>query len=943
MNKILKGRYTVLLLFLQTIVSFVGAQSHPEPAYRAAYRRAEKFYSAENATHYTDSAALAGYQQAIILLKRASLTDDSLLFDSYVKSGILQLSFGQPGRAFPEFMSAVALAKMSIPLQDSLLFKPYLYIGSCYYDRYDLDSSLYYYKLAEGILDNHPLLAESERMYNKVGVLYYESGDYRRSIHYFSKALAIVRSNLHPDTVLLVNYQNNMASALLKMDEYEKAIGIYKSLLAYHSYRDELLYNIGTTYLNAGNATEAIRWFQKTRSGGQAKYNTLARAWLRLDRIDLATQCLRQAMVEYHKVRVQQKSQDLANTLKYSGDLLMAHDSATEALVFYQKAIIQLDRDFDDPFPEHNPGSFFGLHNSFLLFDALVAKARAFRNLGEAGERVHTLVNSFAAYAAALSLARHVETMYYSDEARLFLVKRADTIYKEAVDLGYRLYLMQKDPVWLEKIFEFQEAGKASVLQARLGGPGPRSLKGAARELFLDVRKRQAEAAKLSLRLSATNDDAASAQLQTRIRDIELQVSALQEKLDQYPEYHRQKFAAGSVGIATIQKNILTNDYALLSYYYTSRALYCFYVTSEKFGCVTTAWNAATASTIVTLRNYLDAPAIADRRAAAETIRLASLQLIAPIYDYIKDKSRLLIIPYNEIAYLPFEVLESPSGHRPLVWDFSVSYDYSANFLDRPDRRGAAKNPDYKVLGIAPFTGAEGYLPPLKSSASEIDGLPGKLLVGNQATREQFLRSLPFFPIVHLATHSFVNDQDPLQSSIEFYCTGKQQPDSLHRLFEQEIYHLDMDRVALVILSACETANGRMVHSEGLISLSRSFSYAGCKSVIASLWKADDAATAYIIRRVHHYLREGEPKDRALQLAKIDYLDDSHIESRYKTPSYWAHLVLLGDTKPVAESRQGLWLFIVGGFSLVLIIVFGRMIIKYRARKAAPGLTTGVR
>ncbi|HTI08249.1 MAG TPA: CHAT domain-containing protein [Puia sp.] len=934
---------------MQAIVFSGVAQPQPEPAsshltspvasvYQSLYRQAEKLYASDNATPHTDSAALSGYQKVIALLDKTPSVNDSILFDSYMKCGILHLSFGESGKALPSFRNAVLTANAKAHLPDSLLFKPYLYIGSCLYDSYDLDSALYYYKLAEDILDNHSTLAESERLYNKVGVLYYESGDYRRSIHYFTKALTIVRSHQVADPLLVGNYQNNIASALLKMEEYGKAIDLYKTVLSNHSYRNELFNNIGTAYLNAGDASEAIRWLGQVRPGNQATYNNLACAWLRLNKLDSAAHNLQQALTEYGKKPTQQKNQDYANTLKYTGDLLVARDSPMKALDYYQRAIIQLDRDFDDLAPEHNPAAFIGLHNSFQLFDALVAKARTFRSLGSVGPDMHPLINSFSAYAAALSLANHVQRMYYSDEARLFLVKKADTVYKETVDLGYRLFQRQKDPAWLEKIFDCQEAGKASVLQARLGDPGLRMLKGKARDLFLEARKGQAEAARLNLLLSSTKDGPVLTQLQIRIREVELRISALQERLDQYPEYYRSKFATGNTGIAAIRKEFLTEEHALLSYYYTSHELYCFYVTRERSGCVVSPWDATSLANILALRNNLDAAGLADRHATSELTRLVSRQLIAPVYDKIKDKSRLIIIPYNEIGYLPFEMLETTAGHRLLVRDFSVSYDYSANIQSRAQD---AIPSHYQVLALAPFAGEGGSMPSLSRSSSEVEGLPGRILLNDQATRQQFVRWLPHYPIIHLATHAIANDEDPLQSYIEFYSTGNKQADTLHRLYEQEIYHLGMDSAALVILSACETGNGRLVHGEGLISLSRAFSYAGCKSVITSLWKADDAATAFIIRRVHHYLQKGKPKDQALRLSKIDYQDNPDIEDRYKTPSYWAHLILLGDYKPVAENNQGWWL-VIGVIILCLLLAFTWWtIIKNRVRMAGPGEKTG--
>jgi len=88
-----------------------------------------------------------------------------------------------------------------------------------------------------------------------------------------------------------------------------------------------------------------------------------------------------------------------------------------------------------------------------------------------------------------------------------------------------------------------------------------------------------------------------------------------------------------------------------------------------------------------------------------------------------------------------------------------------------------------------------------------------------------------------------------------------------------------MNATKLVIISACETGQGELVAKEGVISLSRAFAYAGCASTINSLWKADDQATAAILRRLYVYLREGETQARALQLAKLDYLRSDAINN----------------------------------------------------------------
>ena len=102
------------------------------------------------------------------------------------------------------------------------------------------------------------------------------------------------------------------------------------------------------------------------------------------------------------------------------------------------------------------------------------------------------------------------------------------------------------------------------------------------------------------------------------------------------------------------------------------------------------------------------------------------------------------------------------------------------------------------------------------------------------------------------------------------------------------------------------------------MSLSRAFAYAGCPNIITSLWKADDKTTAFITRRLYHYLEKGHTKDKALQQAKKDLIHSSSIESRFKTPEYWAHLVLIGEYEQEPASHAWWW---IGGTIIVVISI----------------------
>jgi LPXTG-motif cell wall-anchored protein len=183
------------------------------------------------------------------------------------------------------------------------------------------------------------------------------------------------------------------------------------------------------------------------------------------------------------------------------------------------------------------------------------------------------------------------------------------------------------------------------------------------------------------------------------------------------------------------------------------------------------------------------------------------------------------------------------------------------------------------------------------------------------------------YNVLHLATHATVDAEDPSQSFIAFY---PQQRDSLanYRLYTHELYNMRLDSVKLVILSACEAGNGRLVRGEGVMSLARAFAYAGCPNIMTTLWKADDRSSAWLTQRLHHYLKQGWEKDVALQQAKLDYLNDPEVHPARKAPYYWANFVFIGDPAPLYDDRRHWWLIAVG-----LLLLAGGGALWWRLRR----------
>jgi CHAT domain-containing protein len=177
-------------------------------------------------------------------------------------------------------------------------------------------------------------------------------------------------------------------------------------------------------------------------------------------------------------------------------------------------------------------------------------------------------------------------------------------------------------------------------------------------------------------------------------------------------------------------------------------------------------------------------------------------------------------------------------------------------------------------------------------------------------------------PIIHLAMHGLLNPQSELLSSLAFTETNNPKSDNFLHAYEISQMELNAD---LVVLSACETGYGKFQEGNGLTSLARSFMYAGVPALVVSLWQVNDAATANIMTTFYDELSKGKDKARALQIAKLDYLENAKGLGAH--PAFWSPFVLLGNEDSIVLGSSFVywpWLVGVGALLLSFALFLGR-------------------
>lgn len=321
--------------------------------------------------------------------------------------------------------------------------------------------------------------------------------------------------------------------------------------------------------------------------------------------------------------------------------------------------------------------------------------------------------------------------------------------------------------------------------------------------------------------------------------------------------------------------------------------------------------------------------ACSSRRALRESGNWLSEKLLAPVADAgILDRRPLLIVADGALHYIPFAALPDPAapGRPPLLSRHAVVHLPSASVLaalrDQPKARNSVRS-GALLLADPVFRPDDSRIPaPLRSpssgrlagtvrdalspwqrlpdTAQEAEGICRLLRPARCDILSDFEAStaklqsidLSAYGVVHFATHGDVNSDMPELSRLVLSLVddqGRTQKPGF--LYLYDVYNLKLD-ADLVVLSACNTALGKEFRGEGLVGLTRGFLYAGARSVVASLWSVDSAATQHLMTAFYsHLIQKGVSPAEALRAAQREMADSRN----WSAPYYWAGFTLQGE------------------------------------------------
>lgn len=589
----------------------------------------------------------------------------------------------------------------------------------------------------------------------------------------------------------------------------------------------------------------------------------------------------------------------------------------TQALKYYQKALNTLPINFKDTSLKANPDvqQLKLVANDYFMVTILSNKGAALLERYKQLQKREDLLLSLSTFELADQSLDFMRWKQSASESKLVWRKNTREMYAHCMEVCYQLKA-------IDKAYYFLEKSRAVLLNDQLNQ--------AAAETMLPEKERNKEkqlrikAGMLSEQLltgSSKGADYARAKEKwlTAQQHWENYITALERK---YPAYYRYKYDRSVYPYEDVRHKMGEDKSTFVSYFRGQKIIYALMVSGQRQRLLKINYPDYEQQSR-SLMALCASPALLNQNFAA--YRKLAFSLYANLFKPLAVPTARVVVS-QEGHFIPFEALVADTGTAALAYlavKHAFSYVPTFRVLMKKQRELAASG---DFLGIAPLNYASGSgLSDLKGAELSLRKIASAfrdplVLTGADATKAAFLKNAGKYALIQLYTHADASSYDTLDVDRR----PPQEPvlylaDAPVRL--SEVQKLQFNRTQLVLLSACNTGIGRQASGEGVFSMARAFMAAGVPASITSLWQVDDQVTYKLTESFYAHLREGLPKDVALNTAKLDLIGD---EDRMHTlPYYWAAAILMGDAAPLpAAEDKNFYCWIAGPLLIAISMLF---------------------
>ena len=789
-------------------------------------------------------------------------------------------------------------------------------------------------------------------LFGNLGINYIMLGDYEKAIDYCSESVYLYQSMNNTGSVY-GNYQNLSDAYFYKgaIDDAEaitnKQVAIYDpkdgsvemTRARYALARDQLLNalalnNQAINLCESSGLDNPCYYFKKHKAEILLKQNNPTEALLLLQEIQNDFEALGSKR-EYAKF-VYLKG--LAESKNGNLDL---------ALSYIQEALINFLDAFDNADPIVIPSKNLWTKEIWLM-EVFREKAHIFLEKYRLSQDVSDLNLARDHYQASVDLIELIKQNYDGTESKLVSGSYTHPFFEDLISSNLVAGTNTNSSSFKVQAFEASQKANAFVLRemvaqedALIAAEVPDSLIDEVNQIQKEINYQETLVAGLSV-------DTVSEE-RAKLFDLKKEIAGKEQFIrENYPLYSQLEDEINIASVDELQSNLDANT-LLIKYFLGEKDCYIFSLTQDSFFVeqkpippLFNSWIKDFRKSLTDLDFVNDSTAIAEAQFVNSSHELYKFLLGSTISHY-NDSSliRIRIIPDGPLHTIPFQAfLRSETStwdqiDNYLITDYSISYAFYAGMILDEELQNNWNN-NFVSFGLEFDKYTLDYLDQLSQDSIEnasvneivrggkLTNLPfsddeakeiaemmdGKAWLNEQATRANFLNEITQADFIHIATHSIVDYDQKNKSSLLFTKTRDTLDNFLHL---HELYQMKL-KAKMFVMSACNTALGPFRISEGLNSLARAVFYSGVPSVVASLWSISDESSKKIMLEYYRFLKKGFTKDRAMQLAQLEYLSNDKLSSpAFRKPVYWAAWTVIGDQSAynVKSGLPSIWRYVI--------------------------------
>lgn len=755
----------------------------------------------------------------------------------------------------------------------------YLLINQGYYQLYygDINNSINKYEEAYSYYQQEKIpINVEEYILKPLGNNYTRIGDFDRAVFIQKQSLNIAESEGN-DTTAASIYNNLAITYLTKgnLDDAKNAVDLGLQLCKQtnniygllYSTKAKILYEMQKYNQALSTAKTALKYLKQKRNTNYwqiGAYDIIAHIELHNGDYRSTEEHIKQAL----KLASAERKREYSTLYILKSRLFYEKKDYRNALIFVDEALSALDNQFNksDLFPEVP-----NLYPEIKLQLALVLKGDILRatNHKEA---------ALKAYVLAGNVSEMLRSGYTYRSSKRKQQEEAKVNAEKIIELAFELWTVDKNEQYAKLILETSEKTKARLLfdelkfnQERLASKN---------KAYADILNLERTIAYYEKQKRTEH----TSKFDKKLDDLRFQLSSLKKK-NNFQNYILD------VNADQLVTQIPSHVMALV-----------FFVGKQNTYIITASSKGIT--NIVKLREsaklekevndfvnhffYQGADAMMN---TPKTFFAESYKIYQSIFGALdlSKYEQLLIIKDGIYNYLSFDGLISSEHYSKKIkeWPFlivrkKIRYQYSLFNISKTE----TNNPQHLFSGFF-LSKTSGNSLPIPSVIYEYNVLKnmidGRFYSNERVDSDMLKEKIENSNILHISSHAHVNDST-LEPVLELY-------NEKFYLFEIEPNH---SVPKLVVLNACQTANGEYISGEGIESLARGFLAAGTKAVISSLWKVNDEAGAKLLILFYKNLLKSHNPADALRQAKLNWIHSHKTNHIMALPYYWDSAVYTG-------------------------------------------------